>query len=49
MALSSLYILFATMSTTFSVSGSMSAFAAVWLPNAVFLLIGIYLYRTAPK
>ena len=49
LALSSLYILFSTMSTTFSVSGSMSAFAAVWLPNAVFLLIGIYLYRTAPK
>ena len=49
LALSSAYILFITMSTTFSVNGTMSAFAAVWLPNVVFLLIGIYLYRTAPK
>jgi len=49
LALSSLYILFSTMSTTFSVSGEMSPFAAVWLPNLVFLVIGIYLYRTAPK
>lgn len=49
LALSSIYILFITMSTTFSVNGTMSAFAAVWLPNVVFLLIGIYLYRIAPK
>lgn len=49
LALSSLYILFSTLSTTFSVSGLMSAFAAVWIPNVVFLLVGIYLYRTAPK
>ena len=49
LALSSLYILFSTMSTSFSVSGSMSPFAAVWLPNLVFLLIGVYLYNTAPK
>ena len=49
LALSALYILFITMSTTFAVNGVMSAFAAVWLPNIVFTLIGIYLYRTAPK
>ncbi|MDR3653726.1 MAG: LptF/LptG family permease [Paludibacter sp.] len=49
LALSSIYILFSTMSTSFSVSGSMTSFQAVWLPNVVFLLIGIYLYRTAPK
>ena len=49
LALSSFYILFSTMSTTFSVSGIMSAFTAVWLPNVVFLLVGIYLYRIAPK
>ena len=49
LALSSLYVLFSTMSTSFSVSGAMSAFAAVWLPNVVFVIIGIYLYRTAPK
>jgi len=49
LALSSFYILFSTMSTTFSVTGVMSPFAAVWLPNLVFIIIGIYLYRTAPK
>ncbi len=49
LALSSIYILFSTMSTSFSVSGAMSAFNAVWLPNVVFILIGIYLYQTAPK
>lgn len=49
LALSSLYILFSTFSTSFSVNGSMSSFAAVWLPNIVFLGIGMYLYKTAPK
>ncbi|MEI6554740.1 MAG: LptF/LptG family permease [Paludibacter sp.] len=49
LALSSIYILFTTMSTSFSVGGAMTPFQAVWLPNVVFLLIGIYLYNTAPK
>ncbi len=49
LALSALYILFSTMTRTFSVSGIMSAFAAVWLPNVVFLVVGIYLYYKAPK
>ncbi len=49
LALSSLYILFSTMSTTFSVSGILSPFIAVWLPNILFLGIGLYLYHTAPK
>ena len=38
--LSALYILFSTVSTTFSVSGLMS----VWLPNFMFLAIGVVLY-----
>jgi lipopolysaccharide export system permease protein len=49
LALSSLYILFTAMSTSFSVNGGMSAFMAVWIPNLVFLAIGVYLYNTAPK
>jgi len=49
LALSALYILFSTLSTTFSVGGLLSPFLAVWLPNFVFLAIGIYLYKTAPK
>lgn len=42
--LSALYILFSTVSTTFSVSGVMSPFMSVWLPNFIFLAIGIVLY-----
>lgn len=49
LALSSFYILFSTFSTTFSVNGLMSAFVAVWLPNIVFLFVGVYLYYKAPK
>ncbi|MEI6752653.1 MAG: LptF/LptG family permease [Paludibacter sp.] len=49
LALSSIYILLSTMSTSFSVGGTMSAFQAVWLPNVLFLAIGVYLYNTAPK
>lgn len=49
LALSSLYILFSTLSTSFSVSGAMSPFLAVWLPNLLFLAIGCYLYYNAPK
>lgn len=49
LGLSSLYILFSTMTTTFSVSGILSPFVAVWLPNFVFIFIGIYLYIKAPK
>jgi len=49
LGLSAFYILFSTMSTSFSVNGSMSAVTAVWLPNIVFLLIGVLLYLKAPK
>lgn len=47
--LSAMYILFSTVSTTFSVSGVMSPFMSVWLPNFIFLAIGIVLYTRAPK
>ena len=49
LALSAIYILFSTISTTFSVSGVMSPFLSVWLPNFVFLLIGIVLYLRVSK
>ena len=44
LSLSALYILFSTVSTTFSVNGVMSPFMSVWLPNFIFLGIGIVLY-----
>lgn len=48
-ALTAAYILFSTISTTFCVSGTMSPFWAAWLPNFVFLTIGIFLYTKVRK
>lgn len=42
--LTAAYILFSTVSTTFSVSGVMSPFMSVWLPNIVFMIIALVLY-----
>ncbi len=49
LVLTAAYILFSTVSSTFAVSGVMTPFMAVWLPNFVFLAIGIYLYTKTPK
>lgn len=38
------YILFSTVSTTFSVTGVMSPFMSAWIPNFIFMAIGILLY-----
>ena len=47
--LTAAYILFSTVSTTFSVNNVMSPFTAAWLPNLVFLTISIPLYIRASK
>ncbi len=47
--LTAAYILFSTVSTTFSVNNVMSPFMAAWLPNIVFLLISIPLYIRAAR
>lgn len=49
LALSALYILFSTVSSSFAVNGVMSSFMAVWMPNFIFLAIGIFLYTRTPK
>ncbi|MCE5204648.1 MAG: LptF/LptG family permease [Porphyromonadaceae bacterium] len=49
LALSMAYILFMTVSSTFAVKGSMSPFIAAWIPNVIFLIIALYLYRRAPN
>jgi lipopolysaccharide export system permease protein len=49
LALSFIYILFQTVSSTFAVSGEMSVLLAVWLPNIVFAGIAYYLYLKAPR
>ena len=43
------YILFSTVSTTFSVNNVMSPMMAAWLPNLVFLAISIPLYMRASR
>ena len=43
------YILFSTVSSTFAVSGATSPRVAVWLPNIVYSIIDVYLYRKATK
>jgi lipopolysaccharide export system permease protein len=43
------YILFMTVSSTFAVKGSMSPFIAAWVPNIIFTLIAMFLYRKAPN
>ena len=47
--LTAAYILFSTVSTTFSVNNVMSSFSAAWLPNFVFLGISIPLYIRASR
>jgi lipopolysaccharide export system permease protein len=44
-----LYILFALISQSFSNLGSMGPLLAVWLPNIIFSIIGLIMYKTVPK
>ena len=48
-ALSFSYILFMRFAQMFVYSGSLPPFIALWLPNVLYLIIAIYLYRIAPK
>lgn len=43
------YILFMQVSTTFASFGDLPPMLAVWLPNIIFLILGVYLAKTAPK
>jgi lipopolysaccharide export system permease protein len=43
------YILFLQFSSQFAISGAFSPFVAAWIPNVLFLIIAIFLYRLAPK
>lgn len=49
MGLSFSYILFQTVSSTFSVNGAMPPIVAVWIPNILYAFIACFLYRRAPK
>jgi lipopolysaccharide export system permease protein len=43
------YILFMQVTSTFAISGYVSPFVAVWIPNLVYTGVGIFLYRKAPR
>jgi lipopolysaccharide export system permease protein len=43
------YLLFLQFSSQFAINGSLQPFIAVWMPNAVYAVISIFLYRLAPK
>lgn len=49
LALSFSYILFQTITATFSVNGNMPPIIAVWIPNILYSFIALALYRRAPK
>ncbi len=43
------YIVFMQFSSQFAISGSLNPLFAVWIPNIIYLGIGLYLYKLAPK
>ncbi|WP_167613048.1 LptF/LptG family permease [Maribellus sediminis] len=43
------YILFMQISTVFAVSGSTPPFVAVWIPNLMYAVIAVFLYRWAAR
>ena len=47
--LSFVFILFFTMTRTFAETGSLSPFLAAWLPNGVFAIISLFLYKYVPR
>lgn len=49
LVLSFSYILFSTVTSQFAISGMTSPWVAMWIPNFVYLAIGLFLYRRAQK
>jgi len=47
LVLSFTYILFSTVTSSFAVSGTTTPFVAMWIPNVVYLAIGLWLYKRA--
>lgn len=49
LALSFAYILFQTISSSFAINGGWPVLLSVWMPNMVFALIALVLYRKTPN
>lgn len=43
------YIVFMQFSSQFAISGALSPLIAVWIPNILFTIIALFLFRLAPK
>ncbi len=43
------FILFFTMTRTFAETGSLAPFAAAWLPNALFSVLSLFMYKYVPR
>lgn len=43
------YIFFSTVTSSFAISGATSPALAMWIPNILYAIIAVLLYRTAPK
>jgi len=49
LALSFSYILFQQFASQFSLKGNLSPMLAMWIPNLMYLVIALVLYKLAPK
>ena len=49
LVLSFSYILFMTITQTFAISGLTSALVAMWIPNLIYAIIAIIIYRNAAR
>jgi lipopolysaccharide export system permease protein len=49
LALSFVYIFFMQIAAQFSIKGGLSPALAAWIPNMIFFIIALFLYRIAPK
>jgi lipopolysaccharide export system permease protein len=47
--LAAMFILTDRFSTTFSVKGNLPPMLAAWIPNIIFIVVALFLYRRAPK
>lgn len=47
--ISFVYIFFMQIAAQFSIKGGLSPFIAAWIPNFVFSIIAVFLYKIAPK
>jgi lipopolysaccharide export system permease protein len=47
--LSFIYIFFMQIAAQFSIKGGLSPILAAWIPNLLFLMIAVFLYKIAPK